>query len=751
MIDNQALPIKADEAEELEAARVAAFLSDWQSRIETAKEHWEEIAFRRVRKNRLFHLGFQWSQTPNVIKKSLAADGYNDDKQTVNVIQRYVKQQTASLYGKDPRVVVRHKERMMLSAWDGSHDTMMQAQQTVMMGGQVDAMALPPEAQAFLQSKLMEAQEILGEIQEYRQYKRMARNYAKTCEKLLEHCYAEQPHNFKIKMKDMVRRTLVCGVSYVKQVYHKTTASTPQVLEEMDRLRQQLAAIQRIAGDVAEGDVDPENDAMGEEMQNRLNQLQTITEQVLFEGLLLTYPDTCSLIPDMETQNIRTWEGTSFIAEEFLLTSNQIQDTFNVDVRGKGVPYFAKDEATKKIDGFRAAAERAHRGERPSDTNTSLEEKPGTRYAVYEVWDKASGVVFTMCAGVKTYLKKPEAPSYAFENFWPYKALILNDPDGPDDVWPQSDVDLTRGMQMEINRAAQALTEHRNANRPGWVILKGAIPEEDKAAVLMMKAHGVAEINLPADGSVDINKVIQRKPTYPLDQTLVETNTTWQNFLRVVGTQEAEVGGLSGASATETAIAQGARTVANAADTDALDEFLNELHADGLQLLQANMPREYVQKVVGPTAVWSELKREDVLREFFAEVESGSTGKPNQAQEVQNIQALAPMLMQTPGITPEFLGRELVRRMDDRLDFSEAYAAGMPSIQAMNGAASAPTQGPAPTSDPKANAGPQGPGGGPEAQGDQGANNAPNPQPPRVNAAPNTSAGIPNYGGMAQV
>jgi hypothetical protein len=74
----------------------------------------------------------------------------------------------------------------------------------------------------------------------------------------------------------------------------------------------------------------------------------------------------------------------------------------------------------------------------------------------------------------------------------------------------------------------------------------------------------------------------------------------------------------------------------------------------------------------------------DIANELFLEVEAGSSGKPNQAVEVQNFQQLAPLLMQIPGITPYWLAKEAVKRLDDRIDLTEALSAGMPSIVTQN-------------------------------------------------------------------
>jgi hypothetical protein len=87
---------------------------------------------------------------------------------------------------------------------------------------------------------------------------------------------------------------------------------------------------------------------------------------------------------------------------------------------------------------------------------------------------------------------------------------------------------------------------------------------------------------------------------------------------------------------------------------------------------------------VGVGAVWPALTAEQISNEIFLEIEAGSTGRPNQAQEIQNAERIAPFLMQIPGISPEWLAKEFLRRMDDRINLEDAFSPGAPSIQSLN-------------------------------------------------------------------
>jgi hypothetical protein len=129
--------------------------------------------------------------------------------------------------------------------------------------------------------------------------------------------------------------------------------------------------------------------------------------------------------------------------------------------------------------------------------------------------------------------------------------------------------------------------------------------------------------------------------------------------------------------------------------------------------------------------MWPTLTKAEVSKELMLEIEAGSSGRPNQAQELQNYERLAPILMQIPGINPLVLAKEAIKRLDDRIDVEAAVAEGMPSIQSMN-AMKGPPQVGAP-----------GPAGPPQAQGPQGGNNAPTPPPPSPSSPSPKPQGAP--------
>jgi hypothetical protein len=94
----------------------------------------------------------------------------------------------------------------------------------------------------------------------------------------------------------------------------------------------------------------------------------------------------------------------------------------------------------------------------------------------------------------------------------------------------------------------------------------------------------------------------------------------------------------------------------------------------------------------------------------YLEVEAGSTGRPNQAVQINNWKTMLPFLLQMGSIPSTWLARETLRRLDDKMDLTEAVVDGLPSLVAQNAMAQVSTGDPATE---------------PTQQGADGAHNAP--------------------------
>lgn len=654
-----------------------------QKRIELVQEmismvredlaHWK-YAFDRMKREREYVRGLQWDGDS---KKDLNDP---DRKYVANITLRHVQQRVASIYARNPRYIWRKSKRMHNKLWDGTIAQLQQAQMAI------EAEADPTGVNEAI---IMEA---IQSDQDRAQFDKMG----ETLTVLYEYFIREQIHPTKTMMKRQVKTSLTVGVGYIKQTFQRAMGLSPDAERAIADSKSELDRIERLALDLEEGETMPE-DADAEKLRLMIGQLEAQEHIILREGLALDYPDPLNIIPDKNMTYLPEFLGCGHVTEQYILTKAQIKETYGISLKGKDTSDAKSGENSNSANNFVA------KGKVGDDEN-------GDKVVVWEIWDKAENLVYTVCEGYDDFLVEPSAPDTYTERFYPWFVFAPNATDDDEDPFPPSDVFLIEPMQNEINRSGESLREHRYAARPRHVT-GASISEDDRTKMQSSKAHDIIELH-GMQPDEDIRKKFQPFPASPIDQNLYSTAPAFNDIQRALGTQEANLGGTSGATATETSIAESSRQSSLTSAIDELDDLLTAMARAGGQILLQNMSPETVMEIVGPGAMWPQASRNDVAREIYLEVVAGSAGRPNQAQEVQIREKVFPLLYQLPGVNAEYLVKDLLRVMDDTISYEDAIDMGALSIMALNGTVQA-----------EANAS----GGDPEAQGSEGASNAPTP------------------------
>lgn len=637
-----------------------AHVSAWLDRIHSA-ERFHQKAFTQMRKSEdiVYYGG----------KKTWAESG----RYTVPIIARHINLAVAQLYAKNPKVAVKRKQRMLHTVWDGSLETLQQSA--------VAAASGDPEA-------LIQHQALIQDIEAARQFNLLADRTAQTLGIVWQHFMDEQTLGTKKQLKALVRRAKTNGVGYVKLGFQREFEPTPELDSRIQDTTEQIAHAEQLAREANRGDI-KEDSADLAELKATLKTLQAQVPLVR-EGPVLSYPKSTRVIIDPACENLRTFSGAKWIAEVYFLTDRQIEKTYGVKIEGKRAEPFKAMERMSD-DGKRGAMR------------------------VYEVQDRNTGTFFTVCEGHDGYLRRPDIPPVFVERFFTIFALVFNEVEHEKELYPPSDAWRARHIQFEYNRAREGLRQHRIAARPYYVARQGALEDTEKSRLMNHADHELVEISALQDGQ-SVDAVIQRGPTVNIDQNLYETESQNTDLLRTVGAQEANLGGLSGATATESSIGESSRVSSVSDNVDDLDELLTDLARAGGIVLLMEMSKEQIIEIAGPGAVWPEspASREELARELMLEIQAGSSGRPNQAAEIANLERGAPLLLQLPGISPKPLARKYASLLD--LDPDELYLEGALSITAQNALAGAA---PPPSS------------GVPAAQGDQGAREEPAPRGPQ--------------------
>lgn len=690
-------------------------VEEWATRVKDSRTFFDQD-FKRMRDNMAFTEGKQW---PDYVRNG----SVRDDRYVANISLRHVQQRTAELYPNNPTMKAKRTEKIVAQTWDGSSMALIQAEQQMQQAMMVGMMP-PPDAMAIMQDAQM-----------VKQFDNLMERIGKTLELLYEYNIREQTHSFKNGMKMTVRRAIITGVGYVKLGFQRAMKMKPEIEARIADMSERLANIERLMADLSD-DQFQDDSAEAESAKIALQALMAEPQLIVREGLSFSYTDSTALIPDRKCRSLKNFVGADWVAEEFILSLDEIKEVYMVDVGQSFTAY--DDKGPTSVS-------------RTSSTRRSYDAGGGKDgceecACVWEIYNRKDGTVLIVCDGYPDFLQEPGPPETETERFWPWFAFVMNEGYDEKHLFPQSDIDLIRDMQLELNRARQGLREHRRANRPKTAVAAGMLEEADLEKLRTHPANALLELNALSPGQ-KIDDVLQPVKMPPIDPTVYDTSQTFEDVLRVLGSDQADQGTTSNATATEVSVAQFSQNTDTSSVVDDLNDMMSEMAVAASQILLLNVSVETVQKVVGSGAVWPQLDPQTIAENVWLEVNTGANGPPNRQEDVQMLTQIMPLLQRVPGISPEWMARELIRRMGADIDLTDAFAEGLPSVEALNQLMSKPPV--PPPGEPGAASGggprgagkgaPRGPGPGqdPNAQGPQGA--APGGPPP---GAPPAAGGI---------
>jgi hypothetical protein len=678
-----------------------ALITRWVSRVQQDRAHWQTRKFKQMRKDSDFARGFQWpGQKENP----------EDDRYVANLVQRHIQGRVASLYAKNPRFIARRKPKLDFAVWDENPDSAMEVMQQLQMASQYAAQGIapPPEAAA----ALMQAQALMQDIMAGGERRKLLDKIGKTMEILIKNQVDEQHPPFKKQMKQLVRRTVTTAAGWLKLGYERVMQPRPEDADKIRDLTTTISEIKRRMADAQDGEDCSHLEVEKQELEEMLRAVQQRDQELTREGLVFDFPPPTTIIPDRRCRQLHGFLGARHVTQEFTLAADEVKRIYGVDVKSIGFTPYRDDDGAPVVS--------------TGDSNATED----SLVKVYEIYEKATKTTFTIAEGCPVYLREPGEPDVQIDRFWPFFCLTFNDIEHETEIYPPSDVELLRHQQLEHNRARQALREHRADAAPGYATARGALTDDDKELLQNRAPHSVVELDGLQPGQ-KVADIMQSLPQHGIDQNLYETNSIFDDIMKVAGVQEANIGGTSGATATETSVAEGSRMASVASCVDDLDDFMNELARAASQILLREFDEATVKAICGPGAIWPQLTAQEIADELMLEIEAGSSGKPNRAADIKNFMDMAPILMQIPGIKPDWLAKEGLKRLDDRLDLTDAFLAGLPSVMAQNR---------------QAQQGSGQPGEDPNQQGGQGGDNAEKPaQPGQPNEQPAAGA-APNPG-----
>ncbi len=642
---------------------------------------WQPV-FDRIRHEQKFASGKQWP-------KEYKTQSDNLEPYIGDVVQQLINRKTATLYAKNPTPEAKQRETMPFTVWDENQQSIDGARATVAQAMQLKAQAQalqqagqqvpppPPEAER----QVADAQAIIADYEKGEMKKALLTKLGRTATLLIKKEWESQQPDLVVSMKQTVTRILTSRVGYIKVMYRREDDSPETVEASMNTLADDLQAMRHALMRMSEPDFDPESaeaekfKLLAQSTQEAQNpNANTPTD----EGVIYDFLPATSVLIDKNCRSLREFVGARRIAHEILMTIEECERKFKISLRDTGAVLYSDDgtQETRKTD-YKLKA---------SDDNSLAKNK--SKVCVWEFQDKDTGQVLVVCDGVKDFLKEPEPNEPMLKRFWNIVPVVfncqeveVNDPDQDVTIFPRSDIRLAMPMQIDINVAGEGLREHRTANRPTWVGVQSKFTSNTGQNDLLKlssprPAHTVLMLDSLNPGE-KIPDFIQELPKQPIDQAMYSPAPSNQAMMLATGMQAADIGQQRpDEKATGQNIAAQQKATTDSSNIDDLDFALSTLAQMTWEMLIQEMPQAVVKKKVGAGAVWPELSQErlNTMSEIYLSIEAGSSGRPNQMQEVENFKVIAPQLSQymlASGKDQEPLIKEGVRRLNDKLDVDE--------------------------------------------------------------------------------
>lgn len=653
-------------------------LTEW---LRDTRTFWQPV-FDRMRDNMKYAGGDQWQ------------DGRKCEKYQVNFVQRLLNQQVSTIYAQDPTVTIERKPRMDHTVWDGTMEALtnakaeieqaaLTAMDTGAAGGPVPAP--PPVAAAIIKDYAMGLQR-----------KKMTDKIGETLKLLIEFERDEQKPDFNSQMKSLVLREKVTGAGFLGVKFQSETDVVPTINVVNTGIVEQMQAIQGKAKALLEDLHYSKDDPCHEELrlmvEGLAKQLQNPEAKVLRQGIVYDFKPTTSILVDPCCRQLQEFVGANRVAEVMYVPPEYVLTQWQVDVKRDGTVRYGEDGGEVTVP---AKTRLATQGRQ----DVAGDWPEGAKVCVAIIYDKQAQMQYTICDGYEDFLEEPDAPWPPVKGFWPLVALKLrrieverNDPEQGLTIYGQSDVDLVRPQQDEMNRCQEALRAHRIGNRPGYLYHADTISGPEANAIGNMPANtGIGLSKIPP--GTDLRSLIIPKPTVPVDPALYEKQGVMQDVLLVSGAQASNLGQqMPDEKATGQAIGEQSRIQGVSSEVDEQDKFLTDTMRISGEMLLQGMDEATVRAKVGIGAVWPTAWRgdnpdpnvitvNDCLEQMVIKIEAASSGRPNQALDIANFEKMQPMLLamaQAMGLPLEPLLRHAAKIMGFKFDLDEWLAKAQP-------------------------------------------------------------------------
>lgn len=483
------------------------------------------------------------------------------------------------------------------------------------------------------------------------------RGFARTLEIVLSRELRQA--GLKRMAKRQVRQAMMTATGWLKLGFQRITEAdqNPEIMRRIEDLRDNEQRLRSLLEQDTEGMGQDEIDRRQAEIEASIQALTEQAEAVVAQGITLDKVSSTDIVIDPSIRELADYRWAGWIAQGVWYTADQLREEYGLD-----------DDTIKRATCYKTQ----------SDSEDAPNSEAGDWYRVWEIWSKRDGVVYTALDGYHYWIKEPFTPTPSIERFYPFFLLAWNWVD--DEYWPQSDIEMWRGLQDEYNRTRSAYAEHRRRTIPARVGRADQVLPEEARLIANPETNEVVllkQANVPPEQAVGV----LRYP--PVDMGLYDTSVIRADLDSVSGVQDAARGAVFAAkTATEAEIQQSGLVTRLSDKQDEIEDMITELAQAAAEMLLQMYSRQDAQRIAGQGAVWPEWSRAEIFDDVTINIRAGTTGKPNKRREQEMWAQLLPVIRDTIAQVAQYraagqeqvasvyieLLRETLRRADERLD-----------------------------------------------------------------------------------
>lgn len=489
------------------------------------------------------------------------------------------------------------------------------------------------------------------------------RPFSKTLQAVLNRVFINDGR-LKKRAKAAIRAAMTVGSGWVKLSWQKDIRRDPIIENRIADAQDNLRRIRQLIADIEDGDESRcELEAKQGELEQQIAALNEQAEVMLASGVVIDNVLTEDIfVLDDTLTDFDGYEQAEAIAHRVWMTPERYKEAFGKEPPEKAARY---------------GQDKRERGQSRNDADKV------ELVAVFEVWDRQSQTVYTLCAGADEWAREPYRPEVFGRRFYPFFALAFNLVDGSREPLP--DAELLIELQDEYNTTRTNFAEHRRENLPVRVFRKsGDLTDSDIRALANRAAN--QWVGIEGDPSKPIQQDVAILQNPPVDPGTYDVQPILRDAEMVMGAGDAAKGTINKAkTATEAEImAQGLQSRVGERQ-DVVEDWIGDMANMAAELCLQMMSREEVVAIAGQDCVWPQLTKDEVFSLVSIQIRAGSTGKPNRNREREQWSQMLPQIQQAVQQIMQLrqagqndmaetvikLLEETLRRFDERIDIEQ--------------------------------------------------------------------------------